>query len=453
MKRDMFEINEKDKILIYGYPKYDSTKELLNYMVIQGWNICGVIDKRASLLQEKSTYPIWKLEEIPFSKELRKTIVVIVLLQNGFLHTVIANALWEQGFEKILFVPKDTSNIEKRRMSEKYNALLFRDFGVLKEIPIMGKALLDEIIMIDGLIKQEGNVYTVLVQTELLFSGRADSKLKEQNIKYCTEYLDLYDYLTGKKQTCQEYLWIACVEENKADEFLADRKRLYLFYEQKRVEGDSFFVDNAPRVVWNEKGYFNIVDGHHRAVYLAYCGQRKIPVQMTKADYLKWKNAVRYSDVIFSPYAGVDIKNEIVIDFVYNYYSRSENKIKFLDLSLKYVLFFQQCGWTESYVLCDSKEKKEMFEKYSKLYPESIRILSWDTVNKAKLDCAYFDLGVEEEKNLSKLFQETDIKEIILNVPLKKERQMKDMLFDVEEMQELGFCHFKEESVLYYLKR
>ena len=54
--------------------------------------------------------------------------------------------------------------------------------------------------------------------------------------------------------------------------------------------GMEFFEKQPPVAVWNEKGYFNLLDGHHRTMFLIESGFRFIPVQISEHDYDKWRN-------------------------------------------------------------------------------------------------------------------------------------------------------------------
>lgn len=54
--------------------------------------------------------------------------------------------------------------------------------------------------------------------------------------------------------------------------------------------GMKFFVQHPAVGAWNENGFFNLLDGHHRSSFLYNAGYRYIPVQITKEDYKKWCN-------------------------------------------------------------------------------------------------------------------------------------------------------------------
>lgn len=55
----------------------------------------------------------------------------------------------------------------------------------------------------------------------------------------------------------------------------------------------AFFVQNAVKAVYNEKGYFNIKSGKHRMVFLIVMGQRYVPLKIGKGDYEKWRDEKR----------------------------------------------------------------------------------------------------------------------------------------------------------------
>ncbi len=60
----------------------------------------------------------------------------------------------------------------------------------------------------------------------------------------------------------------------------------------------SFFKDAPVQVEWNPAGYFNMLDGHHRAMFLYCNGARRVWCQMSPADFDRWADPVREQPVI-----------------------------------------------------------------------------------------------------------------------------------------------------------
>ena len=56
----------------------------------------------------------------------------------------------------------------------------------------------------------------------------------------------------------------------------------------------NFFVRNAAPAEWNEKGYFNLISGKHRATFFIAKGQNAVPLNICEEDFQKWINIDGY---------------------------------------------------------------------------------------------------------------------------------------------------------------
>lgn len=74
------------------------------------------------------------------------------------------------------------------------------------------------------------------------------------------------------------------------EELIEKRFQEFKFMQQKLNSGMNFFIANPATAKWNRKGYFNLIDGHHRVSFLYYSGLTRIPVQITKEAYETWCN-------------------------------------------------------------------------------------------------------------------------------------------------------------------
>ena len=74
------------------------------------------------------------------------------------------------------------------------------------------------------------------------------------------------------------------------EELIEKRFREFMIMQNELNTGMDFFIKHPAIGKWNEKGYFNLLDGHHRTIFLYYSGLRKIPVQIPRKDYECWCN-------------------------------------------------------------------------------------------------------------------------------------------------------------------
>lgn len=292
----MFDIQKGSQIVLYGYSQFDTVKDKYGEMQKLGYEMLGYIDQNAEMLRKRMQIPCWTIENFPHNAESRKAIIVILLLQNGRKHEEVAKNLYDSGFEKILFLPHSLNTACQKEMFQKYNFFLKNEFDVLKAIPERKDMGAEKIQTEDGILRRGEKNLTVTVPLEILFTYASEDG-KEENICFSKPYCQLFDVLEGKTFACNQYYeFMGADTKEKQEKLLLDRMELYCFWERYRHLDMNYFIDAAPIVSWNEKGYFNIIDGHHRAMYQCSKGYRKIPVSMTYDDYRCWKSIVSKED-------------------------------------------------------------------------------------------------------------------------------------------------------------
>lgn len=103
--------------------------------------------------------------------------------------------------------------------------------------------------------------------------------------QYGSEYPDTYCNWYQKIYTSRELVY------KYTDESLIDKRfREFKSMQRKLNKGMDFFIEHPAIAKWNPKGYFNLLDGHHRTMFLYSSGLTRIPVQITKKDYDMWCN-------------------------------------------------------------------------------------------------------------------------------------------------------------------
>lgn len=285
----MFSILANDRVMFYGYPTYHHMKERCSELQQWGVHCLGYLDKNAQAISRKTGMKnIWTIDTLILDEISRKDTIIILLLQNGRIHGQIAEELYRKGFEKVLFVPRNLDSIWDKKMCNAYNLFWEGDFGQLKNIPERsdwGKPM-----NADNHILTTGRYTTQKIPVSDIYTDNQPVKfLPEKNISEESPYTELFEFLEDKKEDCPCYAQMTGFKGEQFEALLKDRKTLYEAYEHNWFHNKEFFYFSAPHVRWNEKGYFNIIDGHHRGIYLAYKGEKEIYVRARKEDIKLWE--------------------------------------------------------------------------------------------------------------------------------------------------------------------
>lgn len=166
-----------------------------------------------------------------------------------------------------------------------------------------------------SLLKSDDDQVICMLPVELLFTERGDSpkikkmelgeKWKEHNkiwenleIVRLSPHRELFMFFKGLADSPKKYLdWYHTIFSSRNayppfnDMSIIEQKyKEYYFQSEKINEGMSFFIQAPCEAEWNDKGYFNLTDGHHRCVFLYCMGIRRVPVKVKKEDYEKYLN-------------------------------------------------------------------------------------------------------------------------------------------------------------------
>lgn len=271
-----------------------------------GYHVEAFFDRRHRELDGQYPVPVCALSEDPFESEEKDGFCVAILLQNAMQHESIARKFLKRGYRRILFAPMSGGLQDEmaEALRKAYNLLLEGEYQELRDIPILHEDLFEqEAAALHSVIREEGDHLVVWVPVELLRSGLDFLEYPESiNIPLSayTHYLELFQYLQGEGGDCQIYLerWEALrykFPNSYTDkDFLMQRKQLLETYMTELNKGMNFFTSSAATAVWNDElKALNLVDGHHRSVFLLMQGFRYIPVRITREDFQKWNLACR----------------------------------------------------------------------------------------------------------------------------------------------------------------
>lgn len=299
---DSFCLSQASPIFLYG-DNFIARKLLKNLCNI-GYSIKAIIDKKYTIRQiENSGLELVSLELI---NDIPNDSIVIIALSNGLMHEKVKSDLCKKGFHNILYLPMLPNrpiieqDIIRRAYYDVTKNLLSSSTAIPQTFDEVNNA---EIIQI---FKNERET-AFLCNTNLLRTATEKTvrnnvlpgreKLLERGIKYLElplkdnmPYIELFDYLAGMGSYPDKYLYIQRETDVQRNILLEDRKKLYDVYEQNYEYNFSFFLYSPACAEWNEKGYFNVIDGLHRCIYLMLKGKQEVPIVVTNEDFNKYIN-------------------------------------------------------------------------------------------------------------------------------------------------------------------
>ena len=226
---------------------------------------------------------------------------VIIALSDGLAHKEVADSLHSRGFRKLVFLPiaYNMPSALKTELTILYNEYIDgRATGAVRDYSCYAGFL----FMDAGQAVVSENVGSVvawvpleIVFTENLERWPGDKKLLKSPFSYydrniATNYwvLNLIDYLQGTNASCDTYL--SMYERNGGTKPSIEKRRLqFEVFEHEYSFGMNFFINSAPEAMWNNRGYFNIVGGNHRIMYLYAKGCRYFPLRISRKDFARWQ--------------------------------------------------------------------------------------------------------------------------------------------------------------------
>lgn len=293
MEQKKFLFNKKAAIWIYGYgflgkPLYSRLKDY-------GYNVKGVIDRNSDKI--KNDIDCEAILPSELTKIDEKDIVVITF-QNIREHESVAEMLFKNNINKIVYLYKNTSYYPET--FDLFNSLVYGENIYDFEFPFTESRTKAE----RPYYREYGNYVVADVPIQLVFSASLEAPFDVQgsqhnwhyNVSNVYEYKALFDLLL-LGETDEKYLkrykdrltgtW------RLEKDFLADRKAVFDNYMSEfSNHGMAFFHNSPSHADYNaQESKFILSDGHHRACFLAAMNQNYIPIRMSKQDYCLWQNS------------------------------------------------------------------------------------------------------------------------------------------------------------------
>lgn len=416
-------LNENSNVIIYGSATMGSM--LVDRLHKANIVVKGFIDKRAYEIKELKGYKVWSIDDHELNENIDESTVIIIAVKNVFIHKEIIDTLIKNtSCRKYIYVPFGTTDQEIITKNV-FNTLFYEDINLPYELEEVKDIKLNCFQRADNR-KEIENKVVLLVPTGMIFTNNVS---KEQTIWGDIPILgyfphirlfqffaneengDIKSYLefciTASKdmQILQSEAWMNNIIENRKN-----------VYDQMLNEYDlssDFFYLNAPTAKWNDKGYFNLTSGKHRAIFLISKGCRYIPLKISLSDEEKWLNSVK-AEKLFNKLEAIGIASiTYSIDNPYFY--------RYLNCS--------GALWNNvlSKIVCQLSEY--LYDRYKTVSFEKIRVLNLYNDNKYILRYL-FKMGARVVDLVDNDDIENDIDELLhCNYsPLRKEE---DIFYDL----------------------
>lgn len=293
-----YTLDFNDRIVLYGA----ASTGLIFKRILEkhGLNVVAFLDKRAEEIETFEGIPVY----LPSLLETEncKEIVIIITIKNVFEHEKIAKQFINNGFFKVIFRPYEAIMLnalgKQNELNIVYDAIQNNNFSLDMSIPYatLTKSERHNFALID---EDEENCI-VYLPMELIFTDRLEQKgiWNDISVFFLFPHIDLFSTFAGKSQKSFEAYKKFCVEaahkiggikttEAWFDSVLKQRLDVYNNMELNYELSPSFFLSNAPKVIYNGER-FNLKSGKHRIIFQMIKEKNYVPVKMLKADYTRW---------------------------------------------------------------------------------------------------------------------------------------------------------------------
>lgn len=301
----IFFIDKSIPVVLYGA----ATIGTIFYRKYNEWNlnITAFIDKRAEEIKSFIGLPVYSIDNDVLDK---KNVVVIIAVKNVFEHSRIASKLQKSGYKKIIYRPYNALNNNGSEQEILLNDIYSHitedyifDEKLYAEIPFVEASNSLKLIENGVITKNKGKV-TFYLPITMIFKDKKDPELEIQHSILCLKpHYNFARYIIGNGGEINSLLKY-CIEEAEKmqtvkvteawkENVIANQSEIYLDMLHKYNVEPEFFINKAPNVIWNnERKYFNLNSGKHRASFMCAMGKNYIPVCASEEDYKKYLEAI-----------------------------------------------------------------------------------------------------------------------------------------------------------------
>lgn len=311
-------LNENSNIIIYGSATMGSM--LVDRLHKANIVVKGFIDKRAYEIKELKGYKVWSIDGQELYENIDESTVIIIAVKNVFIHEEIIDSLIKNtSCRKYVYVPLGTMEQEVI-IKNVFNTLFYGDINFPYELEEVKDIRLNCFQRADNRQEIENKV-VLLVPAGMIFTNNVS---KEQTIwgdipiLGYFPHIRLFQFFANEENGDVKSYLEFCITASKdmqilqseawKNNILENRKNVYDQMLNEYELSRDFFYLNAPTAKWNEKGYFNLTSGKHRAIFLVSKGCRYIPLRISFKDEEKWINFVK-AEKLFNKLEGRGISS------------------------------------------------------------------------------------------------------------------------------------------------
>ena len=376
-----FNFNKEAEILIYGYGKIG--QELHHRLLIQGYRVVGIIDKKAEQFVPINNCVFIRPEDID---EQLINHVIVITFQNILEHERVVNILRGNGIKKIIYLKRSKPKLYQKSFKI-YNQLVYGKIINDFEFPVTNIEFESDR---SYFFKEDLESIIIEVSTLLLFTGLEPSvPWHNVNITACKEYNALYNVLLqGNGNTLKDfatYCNFLCGSNRNLELYLQDRLDLCRMMQVEYLNnGLSFFRSSPSAAKWNKQNrYFNLTDGLHRASFLVNNHVHNIPIRISKEDYESFINSTiakkciefinkkhikkTYTPIAHPWFSDIESSTQKVLGLtakaMFNYFRNKEvNHMRVIDLNSNLSYFSQIFARMGAAQIISMEQNKELFE-------------------------------------------------------------------------------------------
>lgn len=298
---EKFIFDESSNIIIYGAATTGSI--LVDRLKAENLNVKGFIDKRAYEIDSLKGYPVWDIKSMELKEQINKDTVVIIAVKNVFQHQAILKQLiMYTSCRRYIYMPMVENDENAQEMKRAFNDLLYNGICFPYQLQTISDVQLNAFSRADNRKMVAGKV-VVLVPAGLIFTNNVDERksiwgdipilayfphirlfqfFENNDLGNIDSYLKFCMSASEGMEILQSDSWKNNVLENRKDVY----DQMLNEYELSK----DFFYNNAPSGKWNDKGYFNLTSGKHRATFWVSRRCRYIPLSISAEDEEKWIN-------------------------------------------------------------------------------------------------------------------------------------------------------------------
>ena len=307
-----YAISKTSKVIIYGAATTGAI--VYSTFIRYGIEVIAFIDKRASEIESYYNLPVIDLNQTEKLIQENREIIIVIGIKNVFEHEKIAKKICGLGCNKIIFRPykeiKGEGSEKDKEINTIYSSILS---GELPQEVYEVEDFEEQNFSDKAVIETDDNYVVANIPIYYVFTDC----YKDRNILWgdipclgLVPHIGLFKFFLGtENEDYHEYIKFCReaalrsggIKTSKAWEESVYKNRLDVFnHMQYELEHDNgFFIKNAVEADYNERGYFNIKSGKHRVVFLLVMGKRHIPLKIKKADYDKWCNIKKATEIRF----------------------------------------------------------------------------------------------------------------------------------------------------------